>query len=408
MPDGAGNPQEAGHSAVVERIHSLLYRKVEEAVEPVADLERGWTPNEMTKRIVRYIYKAASNEDLQRMPWRECVKSLVERAMSGYSAACQEKDWFFEIQLIPVFQSVAWELLKANRSQGVSHQKLQDLVTVEYEDKLDRILLTKAMWDASRNSFQEDNVVSKIYAALSKTYDTALDEAVGEERHVTDEKRMQNFTKRWINESMQRCWNSVENSERIVTERSVTKLFGNLVAPFGDDHPFSCIPNIFFPEGERPHRTWPYIRSAVRQMFESWAREQSAPSKKRRKTKRSVGSDEEAQEEALPEREEPPRRMEEEDKLGSEEEAAFEEDVEEDAMSPHEDEEPPLQGEGSEGHTECTSQEDCVGSMEDRLVQHILNGNPGDIYCKSCWTSFLEQNDGLEGIFEDNGEAFQL
>ena len=52
------------------------------------------------------------------------------------------------------------------------------------------------------------------------------------------------------------------------------------------------------------------------------------------------------------------------------------------------------------GHPECTSQEDCQGSVEDVLIRHILNGKPGDIYCKTCWESFLQQNPHLEGVEE--------
>merc|ERR1719359_901347 len=108
--------------------------------------------------------------------------------MGGYASACQEKDWFFEIELIPVFFSVAWELLRAGRNQ-VSEHKLEDHVQLEYENQLDRILLTKGMWDASGATFKDDTVKSKVYQALHKTYDTALDEAVTSPHRTPDEVR---------------------------------------------------------------------------------------------------------------------------------------------------------------------------------------------------------------------------
>merc|ERR1711920_927314 len=63
------------------------------------------------------------------------------------------------------------------------------------------------------------------------------------------------------------------------------------------EHPFSCIPNVFFPDGRRPHRNWVYIREAAHQMFEAWEREQSAPSAKKRKSgkRRSASAAEEEQ-----------------------------------------------------------------------------------------------------------------
>jgi len=392
-PDDGGNPQEAVNSDVLKRIHDQLYHHVGEAVEPVQDLEKQWTPTQMISRIVRYIYKSASNEELQRQHWRECVKNLVAGAMHGYSSACQEKEWFFEINLIPAFQSAAWELLRANRSNP-SYGVLEELIQVEYEEKLDRILLVKAMWDAARHTFRgNDTAVSKVYASLGKTYDVALDEAVADNRPIPDEVRMEHFMKRWINESMQRCWSSFEGSDRLITERSVTKLFGNLVAPFGDEHPFSCVPSIFFPGGERPPSNWHYIRVAAKNMFESWERERTAPSGKRRKRAGGVRvANEDAAAEVQPEL----HPEEAEDQAASEEEGQVSGD--EDAISA---------AEGAEGvHPGCTSAEDCIGSADDRLVQHVMNGEHGDIYCEACWQSFLGTNSKLHGVFQDSNEPY--
>jgi len=65
-----------------------------------------------------------------------------------------------------------------------------------------------------------------------------------------------------------------------------------------------------------------------------------------------------------------------------------------------------MDGEG-EVHPECTSQEDCCGSPADRLVRHRLDGDEGDVYCQSCWESFLEQNPQLDGVWEDTQEPYK-
>ena len=44
------------------------------------------------------------------------------------------------------------------------------------------------------------------------------------------------------------------------------------------------------------------------------------------------------------------------------------------------------------------SAEDCIGCAEDGLVQHILEKGPGDWYCESCWRSFKNQKEDLEGL----------
>merc|ERR1719401_692179 len=69
-------------------------------------------------------------------------------------------------------------------------------------------------------------------------------------------------------------------------------------------------------------------------------------------------------------------------------------------------------GEAMPPHPDCTSADDCCGQPQDQLVRHIVNGNQGDVYCASCWTSFLERsNKDLEGVWEDGpqqGEPFTL
>merc|ERR1712187_1096873 len=99
---------------------------------------------------------------------------LVVGAMQGYASACQEKQWFFEINLVTAFTSAAWS---AFRLQARFHYKdVEELVQMEYEDRLDRCLLVKAIWDAASASFLEDSVRQKVYNSLYRSYDAALTE----------------------------------------------------------------------------------------------------------------------------------------------------------------------------------------------------------------------------------------
>ena len=52
---------------------------------------------------------------------------------------------------------------------------------------------------------------------------------------------------------------------------------------------------------------------------------------------------------------------------------------------------------GAEGHPECASQEDCIWCSKSRMVQHLVDGDPGDVYCEECWQTFLEHNPSLVG-----------
>jgi len=366
----------------MERIHTNLYARVEEAVKPIMHLESSWSEGELVKRVVRYIYNGAKNEDLPNQPWQEMIKNLVSTGMGTYSSACQEKQWFFEIDLAPAFTAAAWEILRRGGRPNAVYERVEDLVIQEYEDKLDRILHTKAIWDATRKTFNDQKIQSKVNTALFKAYDAALDICLMDSRPLDDLNRVEIFTRRWIEDSMQRAWSSCPDSERTITEGNVTRLFGNLVAPFGDHHPFTCIPGHLVENIGRPPRDWTFIRQAVRNMFTQWKQQESGPSssaKRRKKTKNY-----EAAAEELPADDQP------------------------EEFEGRDDQGPPGDGMPPDGgHPECTSKEDCIGDPGCRLVQHLLEGDPGDIYCQACWDSFLDQNKGLQAVFMDTQEPYE-
>jgi len=345
----------------------------------------------------------------------------------GYCAACQEKKWFFEIDLAPAFTSAAWEILKFQargaNPRHVRFPELQEVVVNEYEEKLDRILLIKAMWDATSATFGSDDskVQSKVYNALHKAYQGALDECIMDSRPLGDLEKVEMFTKRWIDDSMRRAWSSIEGSDRIITPQTVISLFRNLVAPFGADHPFSCVPANLIDNIGRPPSDWPFIKHTVSHMFTVWRQETAGPSSgKRRKTKsgHAPGGEDEDMPPLDPdsvEDEEPgqhavraaARRA----TAGRQGAGARPAQQRQRLVRREEPEEPPedeevMDGEG-EVHPECTSQEDCCGSPADRLVRHRLDGDEGDVYCQSCWESFLEQNPQLDGVWEDTQEPYK-
>merc|ERR1711982_128776 len=94
--------------------------------------------------------------------------------------------------------------------------------------------------------------------------------------------RVENFTKKWLEDSMNRAWGSIDQCGEKLSEGNVARLFQNLVAPFGDDHPFSCIPGALTEKIGRPPRDWAYIRQAVKNLFSSWQRHSGGSSKKRK------------------------------------------------------------------------------------------------------------------------------
>jgi len=406
---------------ILERVHTNLYSIVGEAVDEVKNDEEKWSPSEMVKRIVGYIYKAAKNPDLQQKTnWQEVSTQIVATAMGSYTAACGERPWFYQLGLGHAFTSAVWELLQATGRPPVHFADVQDFVMQEFESHLDKSLLTKAMWEAIQATFSDDIVRGKVYKAVCNTYYTVLDELLEDSRPLDEARKVERFTKRWIESAMQRAWSSVENSETVLTPGNISRLFQNLIAPFGEAHEYSCIPIMFIENIGRPPRNWKFLRLTVEQLFRSWkeaAANPGPPSKRQKKATAAIfdaynnGPEEPVDD--IPLQPEPANAITAKEEVDPEPEATdFQEEIgavkEEGGALPGEG--PAGEDAEAAGHPECTSEADCIGSPTDNLVRHMLGGDAGDVYCQTCWESFLFQNKTLEGIWEDGefaGETYR-
>ena len=170
---------EATKEKLQEKVRKKIYDAVAWAVSQVIHMEDNWTEGEMIKRIMRYINKASDIEFFCKLPWNEACKQLVERMMHGYTTSCSEAEWFFEIDLVPALCEVAWEFITVGgQSNEVTPVQLQENIVTEYEDKLERVLLDKAMWECSKEFFAHEKLCSKVFQAISRAYWPALDEAL--------------------------------------------------------------------------------------------------------------------------------------------------------------------------------------------------------------------------------------
>eukprot|EP00931_Biecheleriopsis_adriatica_P039661 TRINITY_DN2266_c0_g1_i1.p1 TRINITY_DN2266_c0_g1~~TRINITY_DN2266_c0_g1_i1.p1 ORF type:complete len:417 (-),score=110.36 TRINITY_DN2266_c0_g1_i1:89-1339(-) len=398
------------HEMILERVHTNLYSIVGEAVDDVKGDEEKWSPSEMVKRISGYIYKAARAPELLEKPWQEMAVALVNSAMGSYMSACGERSWFYQLGLGHAFTSAVWELMQARGRPRVHFKDVQDFVMQEFESHLDKSLLTKAMWDAISSTFSDEIIRGKVYKAVYNSYHTVLDELLEDSRPIPEAKKVERFTKRWVEASMQRAWSSVENSEAVLTTGMVTRLFQNLIAPFGEGHEYSCIPIMFIETIGRPPRNWKFLKQTVLEMFKHWKEGQShAPPPKRRK-KMDVFADADTlplpEDEEAPADEVDPATFTEDNGMGAKEEVDA--DDTENIAEPEDSEVKDEIGESEGGHPECTSEEDCIGKPSDNLVRHMLEGDAGDVYCQTCWESFLSQNANLSGMWEDGDLAGQI
>eukprot|EP00929_Paragymnodinium_shiwhaense_P112910 TRINITY_DN8117_c0_g1_i2.p1 TRINITY_DN8117_c0_g1~~TRINITY_DN8117_c0_g1_i2.p1 ORF type:complete len:536 (+),score=185.28 TRINITY_DN8117_c0_g1_i2:145-1752(+) len=459
---------------LAHRIHESVYKTVWEAVQPVRHLENQWSPDEMVKRLTRYITKASNNPALAMMPLEQLCKTLVESAFMGYSTACNEKDWFYDVDLVPAFCSSAFEILIHHRRRH-EVDLLEEVMQLSFEEGLEKVLLERAMWDCIKGVFGtfDEKVQGKVYKALSGAYWTTLDDVL--QHHFRpggspemELKCVETFMQQWIEAMLQRGWQAMDPPEALWTSEAVTDLFSLLVSPFGEDSGFSCVPGVLVETIEYPPANWPFVEQAVADTFASY---ESGAKKKKKRTasgpttsletynftpkqnmfksvvfggQRHGAGGKGAQGRGAFAQQAPQRggQWQKGGKggwgAGSPQQAAPQIRAATSrptqqpkakmapapkATKPAASQMKPRAKAGSlpgsvgaaakaaakagsgfgQGHSECRSEEDCIGSPQSRLVQHVVPDNPdgGDCYCEPCWCTFVRRNPDLEGSYLD-------
>merc|ERR1712150_55256 len=143
----------------------------------------------------------------------------------------------------------------------------------------------KVVWDTTKENFGDVPVSVKIYKALHTAHEPAFHKARDDPRSLTDQQRMEVFMESWIESGVGRAWQAIDGAERVLTHESVERLFRALVAPFGEEHPFSCIPLSLVKEakyGLRPSQDWPLIVDVANRVLASWGAPREASVKRRR------------------------------------------------------------------------------------------------------------------------------
>jgi hypothetical protein len=368
-----------------ECLCGAAYTAVLDAVDRIVHLEEGWNRKELVDRIMRHFRRGAEMPELRTLDWAGGIKAFIARVMKGVHTAFHDKFWLFELDLTRAILGSAQEIAKVKCPAGVG-MRVKAIVDQEYEAKPEQWLRVKALWIVVESTFRNERQAKLVYYALDEAYGVALRDCLDTRRALGDTERVELFAKKWIQHSMRRMWSHVWQSDRAIAEQQVLGLFRDLLAPFGEESAYSCIPSCFTRQLGRPPREWPFLRNCVGELVEvHFPGTGTTPLSKRRRggcateTTRVPDGDCHRAEAGI----------------GC---ANFDgHDLEPEQL-------PMILA--APGHPGCTSQEDCVGDMNDRLVTNIVDGYLRDTYCESCWRSFLDIDPSLTGLCEGAGQLY--
>eukprot|EP00928_Gymnodinium_smaydae_P073171 TRINITY_DN56415_c0_g1_i1.p1 TRINITY_DN56415_c0_g1~~TRINITY_DN56415_c0_g1_i1.p1 ORF type:complete len:475 (+),score=99.92 TRINITY_DN56415_c0_g1_i1:80-1504(+) len=284
------------HEQLSNAVHSTLTETLWPSIEAIAHLEETWSPQETSKRVVRYLYKSAMAEDLTKLDWQEAVRQFVDKATASYISACAEKPWFEELDVTPAVAAASWAIAQAcggwpRPKMAQVAQLAMDLFHLcAHKGKFEKVL-----WEAIESYFAlEDKVKSKFYHAFAKTYGIAFENARSKPGQ-TNFAQAEAFMKEWITEGLGRAWHGVQNSPDVLTLESLVEFFKGLITNFESEDLVSCLPPTLVEEGmERTAEDWEeFLLPLVQDIFNEWENPEPASSSKKRKKKKKANADEE-------------------------------------------------------------------------------------------------------------------
>ena len=125
-----------------------------------------------------------------------------------------------------------------------------------------------------------------VCSRLRGACDVALEFAAAEPRPWDSYKIIEPFVMTWIDDGLTQSWCALAGfgAERVLTEEVAAALFEKLVAPFGRQHKFSCILDVFLASTfGRPPKNWPVIQHTIRVIFLQRRRQlRQAPASRKR------------------------------------------------------------------------------------------------------------------------------
>ena len=225
---------------------------------------------DMSRRIVRHVYKAARRLLQQDLSHSDGLDFFVRDVFGQLSRMHKDDFWFCDMDVSFVLWMV-WKRLFSDSQEYHDHQARIAFAT-KYAELVEQLLLDKALWRcASQHLPWEADLQIRLYRALWKSHVQAYARA-REEAGLSHVERVECFMRLWLEYMMHKIysWPRVLQDRvrsRLMNTYAVLHLLEELVVPFGSEHPFSCVPAKLTKPVGRPARDWRFLEELVVKYF---------------------------------------------------------------------------------------------------------------------------------------------
>eukprot|EP00927_Polykrikos_kofoidii_P029585 TRINITY_DN2556_c0_g1_i1.p1 TRINITY_DN2556_c0_g1~~TRINITY_DN2556_c0_g1_i1.p1 ORF type:complete len:373 (-),score=38.34 TRINITY_DN2556_c0_g1_i1:159-1277(-) len=358
----------------------MVYNSITDALAQIAHLEHEWDLPKLEKRIRIYGKNAAKTLEFGKKPWQQLVQDYADRFFSSIFHGLGDRKWLNRIDFAMVIHAGVKAMFPDHLLERVPPSSFECVVLNAHDRAFEEQRFVPLLWETLRRYPFSKKEQSRVYAAF---------EAGRKEAAVSTNGQVDDFVRWWVMKTFEHLQGSCAihgPPAETVSMVDFAQIVHDLLQADGLPLPLTASRGL-------PPVGWPHVDSVVRDVYASrepkcsqrqtdngaaggflGGAHSNTSSTRKRKAAVKVKAPSSDSDEFLSGSHCKPKRAMRAMPVGSPEDG----------------------GRQEIGHPRCTQQEECVGSSDSVLVQHMLGGSQGDIYCNDCWAIFSKADPTLK------------
>eukprot|EP00440_Ansanella_granifera_P042870 gb/GFBE01046479.1/.p1 GENE.gb/GFBE01046479.1/~~gb/GFBE01046479.1/.p1 ORF type:complete len:407 (+),score=67.90 gb/GFBE01046479.1/:1-1221(+) len=380
---------------------------VTQAVEPILPQETEWDQAKLEKRVRQYFKNAAKGLEFYAKPWQELVEEFADLVFASLFQALKDRAWLSQVDFLMVLDAAIKELFPPDLFTHVPQNIFERQVLQAHDRAFEEQRFSPMLWDTLFERIPDKASKNRVYNAFEAGRKEAAQASSGDGPNPVED-----FVHAWISCSLGLLQDDSPGLqlEQLLSPTLCAEIFHALTEA-------GALPLPLTSEGGPPPAGWPFIDSVVEDVYagriqrpqvsrkgvspqasassglkggvkqqawtappaaKGWGGAKGTPKGCSGKAYWNQGAQKRPADESWG------------GKNGGCKGGAPAQKWQRQAAVP--------QPAPKRGHPQCTQQEDCIGSPQSALVQHVDDDAPGDIYCCNCWAVFADADESLNAV----------
>lgn len=346
---------------------------INEALGPIVEL--GLEPDMLRteKKILSFFKAGATGLDFYSKSWGHVIEEYADRVFESLFTALGDRTWLCQADFLLVLDAAVKELFPTDMLEAAEPSMFEQVVLTAHDRSFEEHRFQASLVDIVQATLHDLTAQTLVCGA----FESARKAAVAEIDHQSWNP-LQEFVSRWLEYTVAELSAGTCGAvSDVISEAEAVEISHRLVES-------GAIPMSLVEGYGPPPAGWPHVDACVSAAFASggatvaesgkWQGKASGGGNKvsgRGKTGGEYGS-KGAGKAAAKAKADPPVRLPsaKRRKGGGKGKAA--------------------------GNPHCTQQDDCLGTLDSSLFQHMDNGTPGDVYCELCWNKLTGGDPSIE------------